>query len=41
MDSFKDPVTGSMTTSLLVLAGLMILALLLSFRLKESTLMKQ
>ena len=41
MDSFKDPATGSMTTSLLVLAGLMILGLLLSTRLKESSLLKR
>ena len=41
MDSFKDPATGSMTTSLLVLAGLMILGLLISSRLKESALLKR
>jgi MFS family permease len=41
MDSFKDPATGSMTTSLLVLAGLMILGILLSTRLKESELLKR
>jgi cyanate permease len=36
MDSFKDPITGSMTTSLLVLVGLMLVGLLLATRLKES-----
>jgi MFS family permease len=35
MDSFKDPVTGSMSSSLLILIGLMIAAFLLSTRLKE------
>ena len=35
MDSFKSPVTGSMTTSLVVLIGLMVLSLVLSFFLKE------
>lgn len=38
MDSFKSPVTGSMTPSLIVLIGLMILGLLLCTRLKESAL---
>jgi MFS family permease len=41
MDSFKNPATGSMTASLLALAGLMILGLLLSTRLKESALLKR
>jgi MFS family permease len=41
MDSFKNPTTGAMTTSLLVLSGLMILGVLLSTRLKESALLKQ
>ena len=39
MDSFKSPVTGSMTPSLIVLIGLMILGLLLCTQLKESTLL--
>ncbi|MFC2037630.1 MFS transporter [Chloroflexota bacterium] len=38
MDSSKSPDTGSMTTPLVVLAGLMGLSLLLSTRLRESTL---
>jgi len=37
MDLFKSPVTGSMTTPLLVLIGLMILSLLFAARLKEAT----
>jgi len=37
MDIFKSPVTGSMTTPLLVLIGLMILSLLFAARLKEAT----
>jgi sugar phosphate permease len=37
MDSFKSPETGSMTVSLAVLIGLMILGLLLCTRLGEST----
>lgn len=41
MDSFKSPDTGSMTTSLVVLIGLVILGLLLSTRLKESKLMTE
>ena len=41
MDSFKSQETGSMTTSLIVLIGLMGLSLLLSTRLKESTLIKE
>ena len=36
MDSFKSPETGSMTTSLVVLIGLMLLSLLLCTRLKEA-----
>ncbi len=40
MDSFKSPGTGSMTPPLLVLIGLMILSLLLSTRLRESTLLR-
>jgi MFS family permease len=39
MDAFKNQQTGSMTASLLVLAGLMVLGLLLSTRLHESTLL--
>jgi MFS family permease len=39
MDAFKDPQTGSMTTSLLVLSGLMFIALLLATRLKEAQLL--
>jgi len=41
MDSFKSPVTGSMTAALIVLIGLMGLSLLLSTRLRESTLMNE
>ncbi len=37
MDAFKNPTTGSMTPSLLVLIGLMIVGALLSTRLHEST----
>jgi MFS family permease len=39
MDSLKSPVTGSMTLSLVVLIGLMVLSLLLGTRLRESTLL--
>jgi cyanate permease len=39
MDSFKDSETGSMTISLLVLAGFMLVGLLLSTRLHESALL--
>jgi len=39
MDSFKDPITGSMTSSLLALVGLMLVGLLLAARLKESKLL--
>jgi len=39
MDSLKDPHTGSMTASLVVLVGLMAVSTLLSTRLKESTLL--
>ena len=35
MDSFKSPVTGSMTLSLVVLIGLMALSMVLAFFLKE------
>ena len=40
MDSLKDPASGSMTTSLLLLVGLMVVAVLVSTRLKESNLLK-
>lgn len=40
MDSLKDSSTGSMTLSLVVLIGLMLLGLLLSTRLKESAMMR-
>ena len=36
MDSFKSPVTGSMTRSLIILIGLMVLSIAMSLRLKES-----
>jgi MFS family permease len=38
MDAFKEPATGSMTPSLVVLIGLMLLGVIISTRLKESTL---
>jgi len=38
MDALKSTATGSMTTSLLVLLGLMVLGLVISLRLRESTL---
>jgi len=41
MDSFKSPLTGSMTPALVVLIVLMGLSLLLSTRLRESTLMAE
>jgi MFS family permease len=41
MDSFKSPLTGSMTPALIVLIVLMGLSLLLSTRLKESALMTE
>jgi cyanate permease len=40
MDQFKVPATGSMTPSLLVMIGLMLLGVLLSTRLRESTLIR-
>ncbi len=40
MDAFKNPDTGSMSASLLVLAGLMVVGLLLSTRLHESNLIR-
>jgi hypothetical protein len=39
MDSLKSPETGSMTRSLIVLIGLMVLSILISFRLKESVIL--
>jgi hypothetical protein len=36
MDSFKSPITGSMTNSLIILIGLMVFSIILSTRLKES-----
>jgi cyanate permease len=39
MDSFKSAATGSMTRSLVILIGLMVLSILMSFRLKESTIL--
>jgi MFS family permease len=36
MDSFKSPITGSMTNSLILLIGLMVFSFFLSTRLKES-----
>jgi cyanate permease len=39
MDAFKDPETGSMTASLLVLVGLMVVGLVLATRLRESALL--
>ena len=41
MDAFKNPDTGSMSASLLVLAGLMVIGLLLSTRLHESDLIRR
>jgi cyanate permease len=39
MDSFKSPITGSMTMPLVILLGLLIVSLVLSTRLKESRMM--
>jgi len=39
MDSLKSSLTGSMTRSLMVLIGLMLFSILISFRLKESTIL--
>ena len=39
MDALKSPATGSMTLSLAILIGLMVLGLLLGTRLRESTMM--
>ncbi len=41
MDGFKSPATGAMTTSLIVLIGLVVLSVLLSTRLHESTLIRE
>jgi cyanate permease len=41
MDSMKSPVSGSMTLSLWILVALMLVSTLLSFRLKESELLKK
>jgi cyanate permease len=41
MDSFKSALTGSMTRSLIVLIGFMLLGIFLSTRLKESTLISK
>ncbi|MGA9349846.1 MAG: MFS transporter [Anaerolineae bacterium] len=41
MDSFKSPETGSMTSPLVVLIGLMVLSLVLCTRLRESPLMTE
>jgi cyanate permease len=39
MDSFKSSLTGSMTRSLVLMIGLMVLSILMSFKLKESTIL--
>ncbi|MEI6574678.1 MAG: MFS transporter [Bacteroidota bacterium] len=39
MDMFKSPLTGSMTSPLVVLIGLMVLSILLSSKLRESVMM--
>jgi MFS family permease len=39
MDSFKSSLTGSMTKSLVLMIGLMVLSILMSFKLKESTIL--
>jgi cyanate permease len=41
MDSFKSAVTGSMTRSLVLMIGLMVLSILMSFKLKESTILSK
>ena len=41
MDSFKSELTGSMTRSLILMIGLMVLSILMSFRLKESTILNK
>ena len=41
MDSMKSSLTGSMTRSLIILIGLMVLSILMSLRLKESTILSK
>jgi cyanate permease len=41
MDSLKSSLTGSMTRSLIVLIGLMVLSILVSLKLKESTILSK
>lgn len=41
MDSFKSTLTGSMTRSLILMIGLMVLSILMSFRLKESKILSK
>jgi cyanate permease len=41
MDSLKSSVTGSMTRSLVFMIGLMVLSILISFRLKESSILSK
>ena len=41
MDSFKSSITGSMTRSLVLMIGLMVLSILMSFKLKESTILSK
>jgi len=41
MDSFKSTLTGSMTRSLILMIALMVLSILMSFRLKESTILNK
>jgi hypothetical protein len=39
MDSLKSSITGSMTRSLVILIGLMVLSILMAVRLKESVIL--
>jgi cyanate permease len=41
MDSFKSSITGSMTRSLLLMIGLMAVSIIISFRLRESTILSK
>jgi hypothetical protein len=41
MDSLKSSATGSMTRSLVMLIGLMVLGILMSLRLKESVILSK
>jgi hypothetical protein len=41
MDSFKSSLTGSMTRSLILMIGLMVLSIIMSFRLKESKILSK